>query len=718
MFDPTTGPIEQIREDDVTSATKPPSTSTQVTDFPKQYARTRHFAAGEPRDFEICSGGAAVVFLRTRTGGDPINCLWRLDVADATTRMVVDPRDLVDVTSDDVSEWEIGMRERKREYLRGITSYALDREGRLAVFALNGRLWLADTTTGKVRDFPARGPVFDPRLDPTGSLIAYVDGPDLRIVDVDGSNDHCLAASDHPDVAWGTAEFIAAEEMGRTRGYWWSPDGRALLVARVDNRAVTHYYIAHPIDPTAPPRRIAYPMVGTSNAVVSLSLIGLDGTAIDVEWDSHEFEYFVAAQWTEQALLVLVQDRPQRRMQVLEVDPASGKTTVRHSQEDEHWLHIVPGVPALTPSGQFVWSAVQEGSRRLVIDGKAVTPAGLDVRRVADVDGDVVLFTASDDPTEIHLWCWSAADGLTRISEHSGVHDGRRSSGTTILVSRSLEYDGTRVTVRREGDTIPVESVSEPPTLSPKVEILTVTPDELRSVVLLPFDYRPGTKLPVLLDPYGGPASQRVLASREHYLVSQWFADQGFAVIVTDGHGTLGRGREWELSVENDSLSLPLADQVSALQELARRRAELDLSRVAIRGWSFGGFMATAAVLRRPDVFHAAIAGAPDYDARLYDTNCKERYLDHPDKKPENYDRCSLITEAANLDRPLMIIHGLADDNVLFGHTVRFTNALLAAARPYNLVVLSGVTHTTPDPMVTENLLLLELDFLRRTFAL
>jgi dipeptidyl-peptidase-4 len=626
---------------------------------------------------------------------------------------------LVDVTSDDVSDWEIGMRERKREYLRGITSFAVDREGRLAVFALNGRLWLADTATGKVRDFPARGPVFDPRLDPTGSLIAYVDGSDLRVVEVDGSNDRCLAASDHPDVAWGTAEFIAAEEMGRTRGYWWSPDGTALLVARVDNRAVTHYYIAHPIDPTVPPRRIAYPMVGTRNAVVSLSLIGLDGTATDVEWVSQEFEYLVAAQWTEQALLVLVQDRSQRRMQVLEVDPASGKSTVRHSEADEHWLHIVPGVPALTASGQFVWSAVRDGNRRLVIDGQSVTPAGLDVRRVADVDGDVVLFTASDDPTEIHLWCWSATDGLTRISEHPGVHEGHRSSGTTILVSRALEYDGTRVTVRREGHTIPIESVAESPTLSPKVEILSVGADELRSVLLLPSDYRPEWgALPVLLDPYGGPASQRVLASRENYLVSQWFADQGFAVIVTDGHGTLGRGRDWELSVENDSLSLPLADQVNALQDLARHRPELDLTRVSIRGWSFGGFMATAAVLRRPDVFHAAIAGAPDYDSRLYDTNCKERYLDHPDRKPENYDRTSLISEAANLDRPLMIIHGLADDNVLFGHTVRFTNALLAAARPYNLIVLSGVTHTTPDPTVTENLLLLELDFLRRTFAL
>jgi dipeptidyl-peptidase-4 len=330
-----------------------------------------------------------------------------------------------------------------------------------------------------------------------------------------------------------------------------------------------------------------------------------------------------------------------------------------------------------------------------------------------------VLFTASDEPTEIHLWRWSAADGLARISEYSGVHEGHRSSGTTILVSRALDYDGTRVTVLRGEDTIPVESVAEPPTVHLRVEILTVGTDELRSVLLLPSDHRPGAKaLPVLLDPYGGPASQRVLASRENYLVSQWFADQGFAVIVTDGHGTLGRGREWELSVENDSLSLPLADQVNALQELARHRDELDLSRVAIRGWSFGGFMATAAVLRRPDVFHAAIAGAPDYDSRLYDTNCKERYLGHPDKKPENYDRTSLISEAANLDRPLLIIHGLADDNVLFGHTVRFTNALLAAARPYNLIVLSGVTHTTPDPTVTENLLLLELDFLRKTFAL
>ena len=695
--------------------------SEAVDNFPRQYARTRHFEAGEPRSFAICSNGTGVVFLRTRTGADPLNCLWRLDVGGAPAHIVADPRELVDTTSDNVSDWEIGMRERTREYLRGITSFALDRDGRLAVFALGGRLFVTDTTTGESRELSAKGAVFDPRLDPAGTQIAYVYGPNLRLVGVDGSNDHALSVSEHPDVAYGTAEFVAAEEMGRTRGYWWAPDGTAVLVARADNREVTHYYIANPIEPTVAPRRIAYPRVGTANPVVSLSIVRLDGTTTEVEWDAKAFEYLVATHWTEQALLLLVHDRSQSMAQVLEVDPASGRSSVRYSEQDPDgaWVHIVPGAPALTASGQFVWSTVREGRRRLLIDGQAVTPSDLDVRTIVDVDGDEVLFTASEEPTEIHVWSWSAANGLNRISEHPGVHDGRRSSGTTILVSRSLAYDGARVSVLRGDDRIEIESVVESPIVNPRVEIHSVGADDLRSVLLLPSGHQSGSgALPVLVDPYGGPASQRVLASRERYLVSQWFADQGFAVVVTDGHGTLGRGRGWELSVRDDRLTPALTDQVNALQEQASRSPDLDLSRVAIRGWSFGGFMASAAVLRRPDVFHAAIAGAPDYDPRLYDTNCTERYLGHPDDNPENYDRCSLIGEAANLDRPLLIIHGLADDNVLFGHTVRFTNALLAAGRPYCLVVLSGVTHLTPDPMVTENLLLLELDFLRKTLVL
>jgi dipeptidyl-peptidase-4 len=216
-----------------------------------------------------------------------------------------------------------------------------------------------------------------------------------------------------------------------------------------------------------------------------------------------------------------------------------------------------------------------------------------------------------------------------------------------------------------------------------------------------------------LLDPYGGPAARKVLDLQGwHTYTSQWFAEQGFAVLVSDGRGTPGRGPAWEREVYGDIFGPALDDQVTALTEAARVRPELDLSRVGIRGWSFSGSLAALAVMRRADVFHAAVAGAGVSDQRLYDTHWRERFLGHPDRFPERYDACSLVLDAPKLTRPLLLIHGLADDNVVAAHTLRLSSALLAAGRPHSVLPLSGVTHMTPQEVVAENLLLLQVDFL------
>jgi dipeptidyl-peptidase-4 len=238
--------------------------------------------------------------------------------------------------------------------------------------------------------------------------------------------------------------------------------------------------------------------------------------------------------------------------------------------------------------------------------------------------------------------------------------------------------------------------------------------DWSRDAVLLPRDHD-GSPLPVLLDPYGGPHAQRVQRNHTMFLTSQWFADHGFAVIVADGRGTPGRGTRYERAVRGDLASPALDDQVTALHAAAERHPELDLSRVAIRGWSFGGYLAALAVLKRPDVFHAAIAGAPVTEWRLYDTHYTERYLGDPNASPDTYDASSLLPLAPSLRRPLLLIHGLADDNVVAAHTLQLSSALLAAGRPHEVLPLVGVTHMTPQEQVAENLLLHQLDFLHRS---
>ena len=698
--------------------------------FPRQRARTRNFTLGLPRSFQISPDGDRMAFLRSRGGDDPVNCLWVLDTATGAERLVADPATLAGGT--DLTAREKARRERVREQAAGIVAFTCDSALTLAAFVLAGQVYVAGLMAGgpAPRAISARPGAFDPRPDPAGQRVAYACDGGVRVVTLEEDEDSLLIGPDGADgVTFGLAEFVAAEEMGRTRGYWWAPDGTALLVARVDETQVQRWHIADPANPGRMPVEVAYPAAGTANADVSLLLVRLDGGTVHLEWDRAAFPYLVTVNWDGTDPLIVVQTRDQRRMRLLSADPARGTVAVLREDSDEHWLDIVPGVPAQTGDGRIVWTADAGGAKRLLVaapgqlaEAAPVTPPELQVRAVADIDGDAVLFTASgEDPTAVGLWLHGAG-GLVRLSADSGVSTGHRAGGTTVLLSRSLDKPGQTATVRtddRPGKETTVTSLAEQPSLpTPRPDLFTVGGREIRTALLLPSWHEPGSaKLPVLLDPYGGPGVQRVVAAQGAFAGSQWFAEQGFAVVVADGRGTPGRGPRWERAVAGDLAGPVLEDQVAALAAAADRCGDLDTGRVAIRGWSFGGYLAALAVLRRPDLFHAAVAGAPVTDWRLYDTHYTERYLGQPVDRPGAYDACSLLPDAHRLQRPLLLIHGLADDNVVAAHTLRLSSGLLAAGRPHSVLPLSGVTHMTPQEEVAENLLILQVDFLRNALG-
>jgi dipeptidyl-peptidase 4 len=332
---------------------------------------------------------------------------------------------------------------------------------------------------------------------------------------------------------------------------------------------------------------------------------------------------------------------------------------------------------------------------------------------VVAVTGESVLFVASDEPTEEHLWVHE--DGSARrLSDRPGLYTGRRAAG--VLVLDSVTDDGHEVQVLQAGQPEPgvrLRDLAAVPVVIPQITWLRAGPAEIRTALLLPSGHRPGSRqLPVLMCPYGGPAGQLVLRGRYYWLCeAQWFAEAGFAVVIADGRGTPGRGPEWEKTIYGDTLTYPLEDQITALRATAERYPDLDLTRVGIRGWSFGGTLAAAAVLRHPDIFHAAVAGAPAIDQRLYDTHWRERFLGRPDQNPEAYDRSSLLADAPNLRRPLLLVHGLADDNVVPAHTLRLSAALLAAGRPHQVLPLPATTHMPTSEPVTVGLLRLQLAF-------
>jgi dipeptidyl-peptidase 4 len=682
--------------------------------FPRQQARTRRFTLGVPRNASVTTDGR-VVFLRTRTGSDPETCLWVHDPDG--TRLVVDPRHL-DSDPDDLPPAERARRERARESAGGIVSYSLDQPGRRAAFALGGRLFVTDLGhDGATRELAVDGPVFDPRLDPTGSRVAYLSGSTLRLVELDG-DDRLLAGDADPDVSWGSAEFVAAEEMGRSRGFWWAPDGDRLLATRVDTGPVARWWIGDPAHPEREPVAIRYPAAGTANAAVTLWDLTLDGARRAVDWDDGgRYEYLADVVWRPgRPVLVVRQTRDQRRVAVSALGEAGELVDLRVVTDDQ-WVELVAGSP--TWAGERLVTVEDRGAaRRLCLDGEPVTGDELQVRSVVRAEDDGVVITATDDPTELHVHRVDLDGGITTLSEGPGVHQAAAAGATVWLTTATLDRPEVTVEVHHaDGTTSAVESVAETPVLRTSPRLLR-SPSGPASALLLPSGHDGATPLPVLCDPYGGPHALRAVKAHNAHLSSQWFADAGFAVLVTDGRGTPGRGPAWERAVHLDLAGPVLDDQLEALDHAAARHPFLDTSRVAIRGWSFGGYLAALAVLRRPDRFHAAVAGAPVTSWRLYDTHYTERYLGHPGRQPEAYDRTDLLLEAAALRRPLLLVHGMADDNVVAAHTLQLSSALLAAGRPHEVLPLSGVTHMTPQEVVAENLLRLQLAFLRRSLGL
>ena len=724
--------------------------------FPRQHARTRRLTLGEPRAARIAPDGERIAFLRSDGGNDAVTRLRVLEPDGAGVwkeRLVADPMELARSGDSDLPAAERARRERLRESAEGITAIDTDREVRLATFVLSGQLFVADLLSGEVRSLANKPGAFDPRLSPDGRFVTYVSDRCLHVISAHGlDDDRLVMGEDDADVSWGMPDFIAAEELNRYRGFWWSPDSTHLVATRVDESPVQTWYIADPAHPSREPTVHRYPVAGSANAKLALAVFDVATLArTDVTWSHDELPYLVDVQWTEAGLICTLLNRSQTLQRTCSIDPATGVLGILREVTDPVWVELTPGTPVLRADGSLVVTVELpdgvEGTCALaiVVPGldaapRIVTPAGLQIRRVvgADATHAIVAATAAEpvpglaipiDPGCIAILRvpleLDSSDAITVLaggSDDPGIHSVETVGRLALVRSVSVHRLHADYLVTSAGSPVgAIENRAEVALVQPRPNLFRVGRRGIPCAVFVPSDTSllgdGTTNLPVLLDPYGGPHAQRVVAARNAHASSQWFADQGFVVLVADGRGTPGLGPRYEREVHLDLAGPVLDDQIEALQEAAARYPLMDLERVAIRGWSFGGYLAALAVLRRPDVFHAAIAGAPVTEWRLYDTAYTERYLGNPTDDPSAYDRCSLLPIAGDLIRPLMIIHGLADDNVVAAHTLQLSSALLAHGRPHEVLPLSGVTHMTPQEVVAENLLKLQVDFLHRSLA-
>ncbi|MBT2542550.1 prolyl oligopeptidase family serine peptidase [Streptomyces sp. ISL-44] len=683
-----------------------------MDDFLRLSASTARFTYGAPRALAFGDEGRLLWFLRSTGPTDPFDSLWVLDTATGTESRLADPRELCPEPGE-LPAAERRLRERIRLVAAGIGSYALSGNGRRAVFPLCGRLYeVTADGTGQPAPIPAAGPALDPRPNADGSRTAYVSAdalyvaPGGRVSPADGAR-------------WGLAEFAAAEELGRSRGHWWSPDGVTLLAARVDETALQRRYFADPAHPELPAEDFAYPEAGGPNADVQLWVLGPDGARVRIDWDAETYPYVSDAGWESAGeILLTVQDRLQQTVLLLCADPATGRTRELSRTVHPQWVDPLPGTPARLPDGRMLTSTDAPGdARALAVDGVPLTGDGVQVRRVAGVhEGRLLIEAGLRGPAEQQVLLLDPATGeLTPLADGPGVHSVQAGAGTLLLTS--ADADGIRRLVRTaDGREFTPVDLSRPLPYRVVPVLERVTEHGVPTALVLPRDHVPGQRLPVLVDAYGGPGYQDVSAEPRRWQAKQWWADQGFAVVTVDNRGTPYVSPAFTHAMYRGFSKVTLEDQVAALQALGARHPDLDLGRVGVRGWSYGGYLSAMAVLRRPDVFHAAAAGAAPTDFRHYDTAYTERYLGLPQDHPEVYERDSLLADAPKLTRPLLLVTGLADDNVHPSHTLRLSQALTDAGRPHQLLALPGVTHMTPGG-TREKVMALELEFFRRELA-
>lgn len=698
-------------------------------EFLRQHAETRGFFLGRPVGARPTPDGRAVLFLRAPARA-PVLSLYEFDVASGKTRELLTPEQLLKGAEEKLSPAERAQRERKRISSRGFAFFEQSRDGGQILLTLSGRLYVVRRSDNTVRELrTGDAPVLNPHFSPDGQYVSFIRGGDLYVLELAGNKETRLTTSSDPRITNGLAEFVAQEEMGRHHGYWWSPDSHQLAFEQADNRGVETLRIADLSHPEREPEATAYPRPGKANAEVRLGVVSVTGGAVSwVQWDRKKFSYLAQVVWDEGGPLTLVvMTREQRDLEVLAAEPhgTSAVATRRLvAEHDEAWINLDQSLPKWLRDGSgFLWSTEREGVRRLELHGAdgrltkvlriADGGAEAEYSSVLEIDNKAHLayVAASAEPSEKHVFRVPLnGSAAARLSTTPGVHFATFSNDCHVyaMTSSTLEAMPTSaihvIEGKKERVVGELPSVAENPPFVSRPEIVRVSAQDFRASIVRPRNFDPKRKYPVVVDVYGGPHANQVIRSQPHFLRRQWIADQGFIVVSADGRGTPGRGRTWERAIRGDFSAVTLEDQVAALKALGAKYPEMDLGRVGIFGWSFGGYMSALAVLRRPDVFHVGVAGAPVTDWMDYDTCYTERYLGMPEGNAEGYRKSSLLTSAESLSRPLLLIHGTSDDNVYFTHTLKLSEALFRAGKPFDLLPLSGFTHIVPDPLVQERL--------------
>ncbi|MFM1826235.1 MAG: hypothetical protein RLZZ37_870 [Actinomycetota bacterium] len=682
--------------------------------FPKQFAETKRFTLGRIRNFSLSPETNKVYFLKNISKNDARLAIFSLSIDTEEITCLVDPSKLKIKNEDFLPQEEKARRERLRESGSGITNFSLDDLGQSLCFPLNGELWFLNLIDLKITQLDIPGPIIDPRISPDGKFIAGVINTGLYIYSIEEKEGRYLIENKEENITFGLVDFISAEELNRYRGFWWSKDSSKLVVEKVDENDVELVNLADPTNPKDPVRTHRYPFAGTNNPNCDFFVVDLKGNLSKLEFNKNEFEYVTDVDFSfENKVNLTLLSRDQKNMVLREFDLTSNKITDLWSKTHPFWIEVEHGSPRVFKDHLVVIDG--EDKRQLFIDGLAVTSKEIEVRSILNIDDSGIFLQFSKHQNSSSLLHVDWKGQVSHVGNSDGFVTGSRKGHLTLLIEQNEKSWYRKIIISDGKKDIEIKEEQEIIEFNPRIEFFDLGKANISAALILPTWYKHDKKLPVIFAPYGGPHFANCLKNASLFLTDQWLADQGYAVVVADNRGTPGRGKNWEFEIFENWSEKILQDQITVMDELNKKFPNvLDLGKVGITGWSFGGYFAALAVLDAPERFHAAIAGAPVTDMRWYDTAYSERYLGNPNLDTKKYDDFSLINKAEKLSRPLLIIHGLADDNVLATHSLKFSQELLTHAKLHEFMPLSGVSHMTPQEVITENLLKIQLDFFNK----
>lgn len=676
-----------------------------------------------PSGLKFSPDGKRVTFLRSSAEDSRVLDLWEYNLASKKAQLLVKSSDITG-GNEELSEEERGRRERMRITSLGIVDFSWSKDGSKLLFPLGGDLYqyeLSNGNTVRITNNPEYE--LDSRFSPGGNYVSYIEDNNLHIVDVRNGNHKQLTTSSSATVKNGVAEFIAMEEMDRDTGYWWSNDEKYIAYIQFDEKNIDERGRYEVVRDGFNVLQERYPRAGTNNVTVKLGIMAIEtGETKWVDLGSNEDIYLPRVNWVPDSSGIFFQkeNRGQTKLELIFADAKTANTRAVLTETSDTWINLNHGLTFLKGGEEFIWQSERSGFSHIyhykndgtlinqLTDGDWVVTGSISV---SEDRGEVYFVGNATDYLEHHLYSVklgsNKVNNPTKISKREGWHsvtvagDGNsyidRFSNTETPTQVSIHnMDGSRLMWIEENklDSSHPYYPYAANHIKPEFGVIkNKSGDDLHYRMYKPANMESGKKYPVIFALYGGPGSQQVRKSWGNLLHQVW-AQDGYIVFTLDNRGTSNKGTGFAGAVYHHMGKYEVEDQVAGAEYL-KTLDFVDMKNVGVQGHSYGGYMVLMSMFTAPDVFKVGVSGAPVTDWRLYDTHYTERFLGHTEGATgkDVYDKSSVFPYIDGLKGKLLILHGMADDNVLFNHTSMLIDEMQQRAVQFDFMAYPGQTH-------------------------